>query len=221
MEEMYTWIDIEDICEEAIRLVAETFDSFGVSFFVTNFEGHEILTVPICIANTPTLEMQFVVDENPNSVLSSSILKARVYGLYHNVPYGPLMKIYNILNNWNGKSIFMSFHMDSEREIYMKYDFPASCSKSEVLGRMALEVLTDTKQFLMENYCDLLNILKTDEDGEFVPQHKWEEDNAFLKKVCRNDHPLTGNRLVIRLEEIYACMEYQCWVPFEKEDNNC
>ena len=183
MEEMYTWIDIEDICEEAIRLVAETFDSFGVWFFVTNFEGVEILTVPLLIANTPTLEMQFVVDQNPNSVLSSSVLKARVYGLYHNVPYGPLMKIYNILNNWNGKSIFMSFHMDSDREIYMKYDFPASCSKSEVLGRMALEVLSDTKQFLMENYCDLLNILKTDEDGEFVPQHKWKEDNAFLKKT--------------------------------------
>ena len=217
MEEMYTWIDIEDICEEAIRLVAETFDSFGVSFFVTNFEGHEILTVPLLIANTPTLEMQFVVDENPNSVLSSSILKARVYGLYHNVPYGPLMKIYNILNNWNGKSIFMSFHMDSEREIYMKYDFPASCSKSEVLGRMALEVLSDTKQFLMENYCDLLNILKTDEDGEFVPQHKWKEDNAFLKKTCRNDYPLSGNMLVIRLEEIYGSMEYQCWVPFEEK----
>ena len=217
MENNNAWINKEDICEESIKLIAETFDSFGIWFFVRDFEGHEILTVPLNAANTPVLEMQFVVDENPNSVLSYSTIKARVYGLYPIVPYDYLGRVYNTINQWSGRSHFMSFHIDADQELYMKYDFPSSCSKNEVLGRMALEVWADTRQFLMENYCTLLNILNDDNDGEFVPQDKWEEYNGSLKHTCTKTYPFEWDTRANRLDEIYGSMEYQCWVPFEEE----
>lgn len=218
MEDKYAWKSYDEINEEDIWRIADSLDFYNLFYYVTSVDA-EILNVPLEIANTPSLKLQFLVDDNPNHVISSTNLTARVYGLYYDVPPNKFEEILRTLNTLNCMPHYMSIQMDPDGEIYMKYDFPSSCSKNQVTGPMAFEVLVDTKQFLMENYCTLLNILKDDDDGEFVPKYKWERGNDYLKETCENTSPHKVYNRCDYLDEIYGSMEYQCWVPFDGDEN--
>ena len=163
-----------------IRILAEAFDAHSLKYQIVETEKYQEIHVPFGIKNGPFVNLRYISTNNGNDTL------VRVMNLINKVPEEKRSSILEVCNTLNGKYRFLKFTMDSDNDVHVEYDFPASTG-DEALGNMAFEIFIRTMQILNEGFILLAKALYTQDEP--VTGIKLESDGTKdLLKLLKDKH---------------------------------
>ena len=142
---------------KAINLIAETFEQRDVKFDVVYPNGSEQILAGFFVDCGPCVIMRFISRDNDNDVA------ARIFGLISNIPKEKRSRVLEACNMLNRKFRYMEFHLDSDGNINVEYDFPVHTPDNGI-GEMAFEILVRTMAILDEGYNIFMKALYSEED---------------------------------------------------------
>ena len=163
----------------AIKLLTEAFDAHGIKYFITeNVQGQEI-HVLFGIKNGPLADVRYV------SFNRAGDITVRINNLVNAVPHEKRIKVLEAINFLNNKYRFLRFHMDSDNNVHVQYDFLANTANN-CLGEMAFEIFLRTMQILNAGYMMIANALYAVDDDKQTEKTFDPEEKDFMKLLEKN-----------------------------------
>lgn len=141
---------------KTINLIAETFEKRGVKFDVVSHHGSEQILAGFSVDCGPNVIMRFISCDNDNDVA------ARIFGLITNTPKEKRARVMEACNLLN-KIRYMKFHLDTDGDINVEYDFPVY-SPDNGIGEMAFEIFIRTMKLLDSEYSIFMKAFYTEEE---------------------------------------------------------